>query len=388
MSSRPAFNVVDAPPSCAENGTARTGLAVLHAVARRLDFRLLLWMLVFLIINRLWHMAEDGGAFEDPPPHFAWAIAVIEIFGTVCITLAVLVADEWVDRGAWRGTTYGLAVALGAAAGAGLQWVVRGAWGLQVYLDREPWEVRISQPAQVWCWTSLVGWLITFIYVHRRTAERARIRTHRAELARAIAQRATLESQLQAMQARVEPQFLFNTLAQVRALYDQQPEAAGTMLDDLIAYLRAALPHLRLSRSTIAKEVELVRAYLAIMRVRLGERLDFEFQVPPEVADASIPPMILLPLVDHALVYGFAPSHGHGQLRIETEAGGGRLRLAVSDSGAGFVAGNAADGLRNLDERLNALYGDQATLKFEALCELGTRAVLEIPYESDDGADR
>ena len=82
------------------------------------------------------------------------------------------------------------------------------------------------------------------------------------------------------MQARVEPQFLFNTLAQVRQLYDSDAPLAGKMLDDLIAYLRAALPHLRESSSTLGKEAALARAYLDIVRVRLGERLAFDIVIP------------------------------------------------------------------------------------------------------------
>jgi sensor histidine kinase YesM len=100
-------------------------------------------------------------------------------------------------------------------------------------------------------------------------------RMRAAELARTLSRRRTLESRLQAMQARVEPQFLFNTLAQVRELYERDAVVAGRVLDDLISYLRAALPHLRESSSTLGQEIALARAYLDIMQVRLGERLEF-----------------------------------------------------------------------------------------------------------------
>jgi sensor histidine kinase YesM len=84
------------------------------------------------------------------------------------------------------------------------------------------------------------------------------------------------------------------------------------MLDDLIAYLRAALPHLRESTSTLGREIDLARAYLNIIQVRMGERLAFDIDVPSSARDARMPPMMLLPLIDHALVYGFAAAHVHG----------------------------------------------------------------------------
>jgi hypothetical protein len=190
------------------------------------------------------------------------------------------------------------------------------------------------------------------------------------------------------MQARVEPQFLFNTLAQVKQLYDSDARLAGQMLDDLIAYLRAALPHLRESHSSLRKELELARAYLAIMQVRLGERLVFDIEAADELKDARMPPMILLPLIDHAIVYGLEPSRTGGRIRIATHASGGRLRLSITDTGAGFVPGGDSHDLSSVEERLHALYGDDAQLKLERMQAQGTQAVMEIPYEPTDRADR
>jgi len=190
------------------------------------------------------------------------------------------------------------------------------------------------------------------------------------------------------MQARVEPQFLFNTLAQVSELYERDATIAGRMLDDLIAYLRAALPHLRESSSTLGRELELARAYLDIMRVRLGERLVFKIDVPEIARSARMPPMMLLPLIDHALVYGLQPSDGHGSILIQTVARDGRLCLQVTDSGAGFVTNAGDSGLASIAERLEALYGKDALFELERMHERGTRATLDIPYESTDLRDR
>jgi LytS/YehU family sensor histidine kinase len=122
------------------------------------------------------------------------------------------------------------------------------------------------------------------------------------------------------------------------------------------------------------------------MRMRLGERLSFDIEVPPELASSRMPPMMLLPLVDHALVYGLEPSRTSGTLRLRTEVGPSRLRLTITDSGAGFVPGGHDGDLDVLEERLRALYGDEAQLKLERLLEHGTQALLEIPFEVE--ADR
>lgn len=308
----------------------------------------------------------------------------------VCLVMAVLIADELVERGAPRRRSYLL-----AAAGASLVAAIAHC------LVRLPFDVDAARYSRsrfvVWCAENaiaifvdqlLVCGLAIFVYVSLREAHRAGARRHVAEIARLSAKRRALESRLQAMQARVEPRFLFNTLAQVRRLYESDPETAGKMLEDLIAYLRAALPQLRDSTSTLGKEAALARAYLEIVRVRLENRLAFDVSVPPALADARMPPMMLLPLIDHALAHGAAPSRQGGTIRVEAAAADGRLRLSIIDSGAGFAPGAEAGPLAAIAERLQALYGDGATLRLERLPRRGTRAVLEIPHEATDGGYR
>jgi LytS/YehU family sensor histidine kinase len=186
----------------------------------------------------------------------------------------------------------------------------------------------------------------------------------------------------------VEPQFLFNTLAQVARLYQSDASLAGRTLDDLIAYLRAAMPAMRGTSSTVAQEVELARAYLDIVRMRLSDRLRVSIDIPPDVGDARMPPMMLLPLVDHALVYGLQPGRPDGDIHITTHVRDGRIVLAITDSGAAFLPDAPADDLEGIARRLHALYGDDARLELERIVERGTRATLEIPYEVADRSHR
>jgi LytS/YehU family sensor histidine kinase len=227
----------------------------------------------------------------------------------------------------------------------------------------------------------LLGGFAVFFYADRRAAHKTEATLRAAELDRIRKREIALESRLQAMQARVEPQFLFNTLSQVERLYEIDLAAAERMLDNLIDYLRAAMPLMRRTSSTVAQELELARAYLAIVKARLGERLVFDIDVPAHAGDARLPPMMLLPLIDHAVAYGLGERHDCGRLRIAVEVAGGRLRLAIRDSGAGFLREDASDGVAGVRERLAALYGDDASLVLRCADEGATVAVMDIPFK-------
>jgi Histidine kinase len=312
---------------------------------------------------------------------------LIDSLAIVCLMVAVIVADEAVSRGVPRMRAYLCAVVLGCAMAAWGQWELRVLLGWDVVPTADDdGGFEVKQPPQVFFHLLSVSAVACF--VNRRTARAAALRLRAAELGRAQSRRRTLESRLQAMQARVEPQFLFNTLAQVRELYERDVAAAGRMLDDLIAYLRAALPHLRHSSSTLGQEIALAQAYLDIMRVSLGDRLSFDIDVPDAAKSARVPPMVLLPLIDHVLADGLQPAGADGSIRIVTEAAAGRLRLSIIASGGGFVAAGQDSALDGIGARLHALYGDDARFEFERMRELGTRATLEIPYEDTDGSHR
>jgi hypothetical protein len=315
---------------------------------------------------------------------------IINVLVAFSIMFATLVADERVTRGAQRLPAYTWSVVVGSAIAAFAQWNVRQ-W-LQVRTSSDlpgiSHDVAVMQPAFVFFEYLIWGSIIVFIYVNRRSALLATERMNAALVQRAETQRHTLESRLQALQARVEPQFLLNTMAQVRELYESDPAKGGQMLGDLIVYLRAALPHLRELTSTVGQEVDLVSAYVNMLRVRLGEHLAFHVDVPEAARAARMPPMVLLPLIDHVLAQGLAPLAGLRVIQIATRITGGKLRVEVTDSGEGFEPGESSNDLRDIQDRLHALYGDEGTLAFARSDRRGTRAVMEIPHESTDGNRR
>jgi hypothetical protein len=310
--------------------------------------------------------------------------AIINLLMAFCIMFTTLVADESVARGAKRLPAYAWAVAIGSAAATLAQWEVHQWLHLRTWNDVPDIsrEVAITQPAFVFFEYLIWGSIIVFIYVNRRTALLATARMNAAQVQRADAQRRTLESRLQALQARVEPQFLFNTLAQVRALYESDPAKGGQMLGDLIVYLRAALPHLRDSTSTLEQELKLVGAYLNIMQVRLGGRLAFDIDAPQSAHSARMPAMILLPLLDQALTDRLLSSDIGVTIRIAAHTAAGKLCVEIADSGGAFAAGVPSGDLRDIQERLHALYGDTGSLAFGPESDRGTHAVMEIPHES------
>ena len=326
--------------------------------------------------------------FRALPGHL-FLVGVVLQFQIMAFALlgAILIANRAADAGAPRRTVYVAAALGGCVLGVLLSGAFDAAWRTWMLPDTWPAHRPYVRSPFYRVTYSLTSWLLlgapaVFFYADRRAARKTAAYLQAAELDRIRRSRLALESRLQALQARVEPQFLFNTLAQVERLYDERPALAERMLDDLIAYLRAAMPLMRDTASTVGQEVELARTYLDIVKIRLGERLAFDIRVPEGLADARMPPMMLLPLVDHAIVHGLERHRVEGTLGVAIDVAAGRLRLHITDSGAGFVPDGGGDGIASIRERLAALYGQDARLDLHAHdAGDGTEAVLDIPLE-------
>ena len=190
------------------------------------------------------------------------------------------------------------------------------------------------------------------------------------------------EARLQALQAQVEPHFLYNTLANVQALIETDPAAANTMVGHLIDYLRAALPKMRENISTVAQEVELASAYLNILKMRMGERLEFSIDIGDQSGTRAMPPLMLPSLVENAIKHGLEPVREGGRIDIRAYIDGNRLIVTVTDNGRGMRLVNAGSdgvGLSNIRERLSALYGEAASLELEDNTPRGVVARISVP---------
>ena len=212
----------------------------------------------------------------------------------------------------------------------------------------------------------------------------------RAGAAEADAERETLrrqvvEARLQALQAQIEPHFLFNTLGSVEYLIETDTARAGAMLKSLIQYLRAALPRMRSQSTTLGPESELVRVYLEILKFRMEERLNYRIDVPVGLASAQFPPMMLQSIVENSIKHGLEPKTDGGTITLLASIADGGLHVTVADTGLGLglspVAGTGL-GLSNVRERLYALYGDRGKLVIESIPSGGTVVRIEIPYSA------
>jgi signal transduction histidine kinase len=196
----------------------------------------------------------------------------------------------------------------------------------------------------------------------RRAAEAARQQEQIAAAGRLIA-----EARLRALQAQIEPHFLYNTLANVVSLIDSQPAKARRMLERFIDYLRASLSASRAEHATLQGELDLAGAYLDVLGVRMEGRLRWRFDVDPAISALPIAPMLLQPLVENAIMHGIEPKLEGGEIVVRARLEDGLLCLEVCDSGLGLRTApprpGGGVGLSNLRERLRQLYGPAAQLQ-------------------------
>ncbi len=200
------------------------------------------------------------------------------------------------------------------------------------------------------------------------------------ELARSELERKALDARLRLLQAQIEPHFLFNTLANVRELVDAGSPQASAVLGNLITYLRMAVPRLQ-GPGTVGQELELVRAYLEIMRMRMPDRLEFSVQADEPALPLECPPTTLLVLVENAVRHGIDPSEEGGRIEVRVSTSDGRCRAQVVDTGIGLNRTRAGlgTGLEALRERLALTFGADAKLGLVPVEPHGVCAELDFP---------
>jgi hypothetical protein len=212
------------------------------------------------------------------------------------------------------------------------------------------------------------------------------------EISTLQAEKSQSELRLGVLQAQVEPHFLFNTLASVRALVRQQPEQAEATLDALVDYLRASIPRLRDETaaivSTLGQQLDMCTSYLEVMCLRTAGRLQYRVEADEDLRALAFPPMLLITLVENAIKHGIEPKPGPGHVEIVAERAGDRLRVAVIDDGLGLRLGVGGGlGLANVRAQLDALYSDRAVFEIRSQPAGGVRAELHIPIDGSSRED-
>jgi two-component system LytT family sensor kinase/two-component system sensor histidine kinase LytS len=206
-----------------------------------------------------------------------------------------------------------------------------------------------------------------------------------------IAKLAT-EAELRALQAQLNPHFLFNALNTLGYLMKAAPERARVTLLDLTKLLRAVLKRSGGDAVTLGQEIDLVEAYLSIERVRFEDRLRLRLDVPLSLRATLVPPLLVQPLVENAIKHGISTRREGGEIAITAGIEGGgvtgepeQLVIDVCDTGIGRSETEILDGrargmgLANIEKRLRAYYGELATLSLDSRFGRGTRVTLRLP---------
>jgi signal transduction histidine kinase len=189
------------------------------------------------------------------------------------------------------------------------------------------------------------------------------------------------DAKLRLMQAQVEPHFLFNTLASVQHLAETNSPDAAKLTAQLIAFLRGGLSGLREEFTTLECEFTMAKSYLEIMKTRMGQRLDFKLELPPDLASQNVPPAMLISLVENAIKHGLETSPDGGRIDLAARRSQHQLIIQVKDTGrgSGALVLNSGVGLANIRERLHAIYGEQASLELTENLPTGFIATLSFP---------
>lgn len=215
---------------------------------------------------------------------------------------------------------------------------------------------------------------------------RACRRYHRRTLATARLQAELTKAQLQAMKAQLHPHFLFNTLNTISVLITENPAKANRMIILLSDLLRQTFEASQADEVTLKRELELLRAYLEIQRMRFRRRLSISYDVNADILDARLPNFTLQPIVENAIRHGIAKQRRGGRVDIRAHRVNGSLVLQVQDDGPGVSLekirernGNGV-GLANTSKRLACIYGKLSSFKIERRHPRGTIATIVIPY--------
>jgi sensor histidine kinase YesM len=298
-------------------------------------------------------------------------ISALTVLAAIAAVRALSIGRGWSRLRAL--TTGVIVVGLAATVSAVFRLITFGV-PLELFPSRWPWGIGV-----VVLWTIIGGMGFALLHFVREEEEMRRALDDEAGAQEALTAQMT-QARLSALQAQIEPHFLFNTLANVKRLYETAPVRGREMLSSLIGYLRAALPTMRQSGSSLRREIELARAYLTILQMRMGDRLNFSIDAPEALLDAEVPPLVLGTLIENALKHGLAPLPAGGSILIRALRDADQLRIEVHDNGRGFFGqGGSGVGLANTRSRLAALYGSSAALQLAANHPTGVVATVVLP---------
>ena len=224
--------------------------------------------------------------------------------------------------------------------------------------------------------------LISYSFNYQRRYREGEVRATRLEAQLA-------QAQLQALKMQLHPHFLFNTLHSISALVHKNADAADKMIARLGDFLRLTLENSGAQEVSLQEELEFLKCYLEIERIRFQDRLTVQMEIEPQALDARLPNLILQPIVENAIRHGISPRTSPGRIEIEARRVNGALQVQVTDNGPGLSSDSntgsivkAGVGLANTQARLKQLYGDNHRLDLSNAAAGGLSVILEIPFRA------
>jgi len=235
-------------------------------------------------------------------------------------------------------------------------------------------------------WGTLTGFLYYWLILGVQAAFVYQRMYRQQQVAAAELQANLTEARLDALRLQLHPHFLFNTLNAIGAFVQADPERAQRMIVRLGDLLRRTLDGGNAPELPLREELEQLGPYLEIQRVRFGERLSLEIEVPGDAESALVPTLLLQPLVENAVEHGVRRTEGPARVRVSARREGDQLRLEVADNGPGAAGGRDGVGLGNTRSRLLGLYGDAHRFELRTLSGGGTAVTVDLPFRSQSRA--
>lgn len=225
------------------------------------------------------------------------------------------------------------------------------------------------------------GSIIAYIFISRENITIAKAQILEEKLKNISNEKNILETNIRLLQAQIEPHFLFNTLSTILSLMDSDAEKARIMMEDFTNLLRASFSKTMDKTTKIFDELEIIKSYINIFKIRMGSRLNFKIDIPDNLLQYLIPSMLIQPLVENAIKHGIEPKIEGGEILIQININADKMCIAVIDTGIGFKADTKSNGvaLNNIKKRLELLYGDKAQLVMEENKPTGVKSIIEIP---------
>lgn len=298
---------------------------------------------------------------------------VVNALVTLCIGGAIQLGYVVGDRFLPGWALHLVAVVGGTLLGTEVaSWLIHLGWGLDVPTVRDS-VLRLGL---------ILGVVVTAVAV---LVAQLRQRIYAAELREELARRAALAAKLQAIQARTQPHFLFNSLNVVAALIEEDPPRAAVVLDHLTGLFRFAVDVGDQRTVPLGEELGAVADYLTVEATRFADRLTWALRWDEGLAEVPVPPFVVQPLVENAVKHGIGSRPGAGHVSVEVVVGDRHLAMIVEDDGVGLggsVHAGSGTALADLEERLALLYGTDAGLEVSARPGGGTRVQVRIPREA------